>query len=640
MVYQIKNGSVELGANVILRKINFEIRGNEKIAIVGRNGCGKTTLIKLIAGEIELTKIEGEDSFIAKSARLEIGYLKQNPFDNLDLSVDESMQEVFASILEKKKRIDVLLALMEAGKSSLEDVELYTRLHEEFETQGGYFYEKDYNILLKGFGFSLDDKHRRLSEFSGGQLTKLGFIKLLLSKPDVLLLDEPTNHLDINSVEWLEGYLKSYPRAVVIVSHDRMFLDNTVDVVYEIEYGETTRYTGNYSNFVKQKEAHFLERQKAYKLQQAEIARLRALIEKFRGTPTKVSMTDSKLKQIEHMVKIDEPRKFDTKTFVATFTPNRETGKDVFTAKNLVIGYTSPLAKISFVQAKKQRIGIIGGNGLGKSTFLKTIMGAVPKLSGNYEFGWQVDVGYFDQQMAQYSSNKTVLDDFWDLFPNLTETEARNALGAFMFSGEDVFKTVDMLSGGEKVRLALCKILQKKPNFLILDEPTNHMDMIGKETLENMLSAFEGTILFVSHDRYFVKKLANALLVFDGYGAVLYDYNYDEYLLKKSEGTLPSTSKSDVVVQEKNESLKKGKEAYLAGKEKAKAEKRLIKLNEKMEALDLEISNKYLEMQSDEVTSDYLRLCELENEIQALEDSMLKIIDEIDGLEKFLLEGK
>ena len=640
MVYQIKNGSVELGANVILRKINFEIRGNEKIAIVGRNGCGKTTLIKLIAGEIELTKIEGEDSFIAKSARLEIGYLKQNPFDNLDLSVDESMQEVFASILEKKKRIDVLLALMETGKSSLEDVELYTRLHEEFETQGGYFYEKDYNILLKGFGFSLDDKHRRLSEFSGGQLTKLGFIKLLLSKPDVLLLDEPTNHLDINSVEWLEGYLKSYPRAVVIVSHDRMFLDNTVDVVYEIEYGETTRYTGNYSNFVKQKEARFLERQKAYKLQQAEIARLRALIEKFRGTPTKVSMTDSKLKQIEHMIKIDEPRKFDTKTFVATFTPNRETGKDVFTAKNLVIGYTSPLAKISFVQAKKQRIGIIGGNGLGKSTFLKTIMGAVPKLSGNYEFGWQVDVGYFDQQMAQYSSNKTVLDDFWDLFPNLTETEARNALGAFMFSGEDVFKTVDMLSGGEKVRLALCKILQKKPNFLILDEPTNHMDMIGKETLENMLSAFEGTILFVSHDRYFVKKLANALLVFDGYGAVLYDYNYDEYLLKKSEGTLPSASKSDVVVQEKNESLKKGKEAYLAGKEKAKAEKRLIKLNEKMEALDLEISNKHLEMQSDEVTSDYLRLCELENEIQALEDSMLEIIDEIDGLEKFLLEGK
>ncbi len=640
MVYQIKNGSVELGANVILRKISFEIRGNEKIAIVGRNGCGKTTLIKLIAGEIELTKIEGEDSFIAKSARLEIGYLKQNPFDNLDLSVDESMQEVFASILEKKKRIDVLLALMETGKSSLEDVELYTRLHEEFETQGGYFYEKDYNILLKGFGFSLDDKHRRLSEFSGGQLTKLGFIKLLLSKPDVLLLDEPTNHLDINSVEWLEGYLKSYPRAVVIVSHDRMFLDNTVDVVYEIEYGETTRYTGNYSNFVKQKEARFLERQKAYKLQQAEIARLRALIEKFRGTPTKVSMTDSKLKQIEHMVKIDEPRKFDTKTFVAIFTPNRETGKDVFTAKNLVIGYTSPLAKISFVQAKKQRIGIIGGNGLGKSTFLKTIMGAVPKLSGNYEFGWQVDVGYFDQQMAQYSSNKTVLDDFWDLFPNLTETEARNALGAFMFSGEDVFKTVDMLSGGEKVRLALCKILQKKPNFLILDEPTNHMDMIGKETLENMLSAFEGTILFVSHDRYFVKKLANALLVFDGYGAVLFDYNYDEYLLKKSEGTLPSTSKSDVVVQEKNEPLKKGKEAYLAGKEKAKAEKRLIKLNEKMEALDLEISNKHLEMQSDEVTSDYLRLCELENEIQALEDSMLEIIDEIDGIEKFLLEGK
>lgn len=634
MVYQIKNGSVELGANIILRKINFEIRGNEKIAIVGRNGSGKTTLLKLISGEIEMTKIEGEESFIAKSPRLEIGYLKQNPFSDLNVTVDYEMQKVFSSILSKKERLDSLISLMDKGLATSEDIELYTKLEEEFKTQGGYFYEKDYNILLQGFGFSLEDKQKKLSEFSGGQLTKLGFIKLLLSKPDVLLLDEPTNHLDITSVEWLEGYLKEYNRAAIIVSHDRMFLDKVADVVYEIEYGETKRYTGNYSAFVKVKEANFAEWEKAYKLQQAEIKRLRTLIEKFRGTPTKVSMTDSKLKQIEHMVKIAEPRKFDSKTFRATFTPNRETGKDVLITKNLKIGYDLPLATVNMTQYKKQRIGIIGGNGLGKSTFLKTIVGSIPKLGGDFSFGWQVDYGYFDQQMVQYASTKTVLDDFWDLFPSLTETEARGALGAFMFSGDDVFKTVDMLSGGEKVRLALCKILQRKPNFLILDEPTNHMDMIGKETLEKMLSEFDGSILFVSHDRYFVKKLAEALLVFEKDNAVFYDYTYDEYQLKRAEGSLPLAGAT--IQEEKAEPVKKGKEAYLAGKEKARMERRLIKLNERMEMLDGEIEEKKRQSQSDEATSDYLLLCKLSEEIEALEGELFEILEEIDKIEEAL----
>ncbi len=635
MVYQIKNGSVEFGASLILRKINFEIRGNEKIAVVGRNGSGKTTLLRLIAGEVDMTKIEGEDSFIAKGSRVEIGYLKQNPFSDLDITVDSEMKKVFASILAKKERLDTLLSLMESGNASAEDIELYTRLHEEFETQGGYFYEKDYNILLKGFGFSLEDKGRKLSEFSGGQLTKLGFIKLLLSKPDVLLLDEPTNHLDINSVEWLEGYLQSYKRAVVIVSHDRMFIDKIADVVYEIEYGETKRYTGNYSQFVKIKEASYAEQEKHYKLQQAEILRLRTLIEKFRGTPTKVSMTDSKLKQIEHMVLIDEPRKFDTSSFRASFTPARDTGKDVLVVKNLDIGYSSPLCRVNFNLYKKQKIGVIGGNGLGKSTLLKTLIGTQPKLGGEFSLGWQVDVGYFDQQMAQYSSSKTVLDDFWDLFPNLKESEARGALGAFMFTKDDVFKTVDMLSGGEKVRLALAKILQRKPNFLILDEPTNHMDMIGKETLEKMLESFDGSILFVSHDRYFVKKLADALVVIDNGQATFYDYRYDEYILKKNEGSLPLSSVT-AYTKEVAEAPKKGKEAYLASKERTKAEKRLVKLNEKMEALDTEISSKKAQMESDEVTCDYVLLCKLGEEIEALEGELFEILEEIDELEEKL----
>ena len=633
MLYQIKNGSVEFGSSLILRRINFEIRDNEKIAIVGRNGSGKTTLLKLISGEVELTKIEGEDSFIAKSNKLEIGYLKQNPFSNLDLTVDEEIKKLFAPILDMKARLDYLLAEIEKG-DNLELLEEYTRLHEKFEREGGYYYEKEYNMLLTGFGFSFEDKAKRLSEFSGGQLTKLGFIKLLLSKPDILLLDEPTNHLDITSVEWLEEYLKSYKKAVCIVSHDRMFLDRVAEVVYEIEYGETTRYVGNYSKFVAVKEANYEQSLKAYNMQQAEIQRLRTLIEKFRGTPTKVSMTDSKLKQIEHMVKIAEPKKFDTKSFHASFTPNRDTGKDVLTVKNLEIGYDKPLCKVDFKQYKKERIGIIGGNGLGKSTFLKTIIGALPKISGEFAFGWQVDIGYFDQQMAQYNSYKTVLDDFWDTFPSLSETDARRALGAFMFTKDDVFKTVDMLSGGEKVRLALCKILQRKPNLLILDEPTNHMDMIGKETLENMLKEFDGSILFVSHDRYFVKKLADKLIVFEGKTATFYDYTYDEYMLKKSEGTLPLASKENV--SSNAVSPKKGKEAFLAGKEKAKMEKRLAKLNEKLVALDEIIASKRAELEGNEIMSDYVRLCELNDEIEALENEQFEILEEIDEIESNL----
>ena len=635
MTFQIKNGSVEIGANLILKRINFEIRDDEKIAIVGRNGSGKTTLLKLISGEIEMTKIEGEDSFIAKSNKLTIGYLKQNPFSDLNLTVDEEIKKLFIDILRMKERLDFLLSEIEKGEN-IEYLEEYTTLHEKFENVGGYYYEKEYNSLLLGFGFSLKDKDKRLCEFSGGQLTKLGFIRLLLSKPDILLLDEPTNHLDITTVEWLEGYLADYKKAVVIVSHDRMFLDKVVNIVYEIEYGETTRYPGNYSKFVKTKEESYEQNLKAYNMQQAEIKRLKTLIEKFRGTPTKVSMTDSKLKQIEHMVKISEPKKFDTKSFKATFTPNRETGKDVLTVKNLEIGYGFPLCKVNLNQYKKQRIGIIGGNGLGKSTFLKTLMGIIPKISGEYKLGWQVDVGYFDQQLVQYASKKTVLDDFWDTYSSLSETEARRALGAFMFTGEDVFKTVDTLSGGEKVRLALCKILQEKPNFLILDEPTNHMDMIGKETLENMLNEFEGTILFVSHDRYFVKKLANSLLVFEGNSATFYDYTYDEYILKKNEGTLQTLTNETIMP--KDEPIKKGKESFLAGKEKAKMERRLAKLNEKMISLDEEISKKKVELESDEVGSDYVRLCSLNEEIEALENEQFEILTEIDEIETKLKE--
>lgn len=631
MLYQIKNGAVELGGKAILKQIDFEIRDTEKIAVVGRNGCGKTTLLRLINGECDLTR--SESTVYAKSSRATIGYLSQNAFEDYTVTVDEEMQKCFTHIFEMKEKIDTLLAKIEETGDTA-DIERLTLLQDEFEKIGGYYYEKDYNLIFFKFGFKKEDKQRPLSEFSGGQLTKLAFVKLLLQKPDVLLLDEPTNHLDIETTEWLEGYLRDYRGAIVLVSHDRRFIDKLADVVYEIEYGKTKRYVGNYTSFIKQKDADYERQMKEYKAQQAEIARLNALIERFRDTPTKVAMTDSKLKAIEHMEIIEEPRRFDTASFKAEYTPKRATGKDVLMVNNLKIGYDKPLCTVDFKLYKNQRIGIIGPNGIGKSTLVKTLVGELAPLGGSFMLGYNVDVGYYDQKMMVMDSKKTVLDELWDEFPSLTQTQVRNALGAFMFTKDDVFKTVDMLSGGEKVRLALCKIFQKKPNFLILDEPTNHMDMIGKQSLEKMLSAFEGSILFVSHDRYFVNEIATSLLVFDNGSVTHFDLTYDEYVAKKADGVAENEQKPQKTESKREET--KAEKSYNQGKEKARATKRLEKINARLDELDKAIAQKRRELESDEASSDYMLLCRLNEEIEALETEMLTLMEEAEELECLL----
>lgn len=423
---------------------------------------------------------------------------------------------------------------------------------DRFDFMGGYTYKKEYETAIRKFGFSEEDKQKSLSEFSGGQRTKIALIKLLLSKPDILLLDEPTNHLDVQTIEWLEDYLKSYKKSVVIVSHDRMFLDKIVNVVYEIEYGVTTRYPGNFTDFTRRKRENYEKQLKDHEAQRKEIDRLNRIVERFKYKPTKAAMAFSKMKQIEHMQIIDAPNKYDLKTFHADFQPKDESVKNVFKATDLSVGYSpeTPLASLNFELFRGEKLGVIGANGTGKSTLLKTLIGKLSPLSGRLSYGLRVQTGYFDQQMAQVTSPKTVLDYFWDEFPGLNQTEARNALGAFQFSGDDVFKTVDNLSGGEKVRLALCKILKRRPNLLILDEPTNHMDIVGKETLENMLSAYEGTLIFVSHDRYFVNKLADRLIVFGQNGAEFLPYGYTEYEEKqkasqKEEPESPQAKKNE-----------------------------------------------------------------------------------------------
>ncbi len=636
MLYQISDGAVEFADNLILHDINFEIRNTEKIAVVGRNGCGKTTLLKLIAGEVEMAQWDGGSPSIAKAGNPEIGYLKQIAFDNPDITLEEEIRKVFEPMIRRKAELEAAARELETDYSE-EKVQRYTAMEEAFKDDGGYYFEKEYEVLIRQFGFSQEERKKPLRDFSGGQQTKIAFIKLLLSKPDILLLDEPTNHLDITTIEWLEGYLKNYPKAVVVVSHDRMFLDNIVDVVYEIEYGTARRYPGNYTAFVQRKKENYDKQMKDHLAQQKEIERLQHMVDRFKNKPTKVSMARSKMKAIEHMDIIEAPDRYDNRTFHAHFQPDKETGNDVLSVSNLVIGYDKPLSTISVEVKKGEKLGILGGNGLGKSTFLKTIVDKIPALSGEYRFGVNVQIGYFDQQMAMYNSNKTVLDDYWDEFPALPETEIRNALGAFMFSGEDVFKNVNMLSGGEKVRLALCKILKRKPNVLILDEPTNHMDIVGKETLESMLKEFKGTLIFVSHDRYFVKKVADRLLVFEDGTTHLYQFGYEEYQEKlDKEAVLVDGYKANAVLggaisqngsavgeSDKAASNSAKKPYYNPGKERSKLEKKVQKAEEELAGKEARLEELKQELLRPEYQSSYSKLTEIQTQIDALEEEIM-----------------
>lgn len=665
MLYQISNGAVAFGDDVILHSIDFEIRNTEKIAIVGRNGCGKTTLLKLISGEVEMEKLDSDESaFIAKAGNPEIGYLKQIAFDDPDVTLEQEVRKCFVKMDERKAELARAAAELEHDYSD-EKVARYTAMEEAFKDDGGYYYEKEYEVMIRKFGFSDDERKKPIRDFSGGQQTKIAFIKLLLSKPDILLLDEPTNHLDVTTIEWLEGYLKSYPKAVVVVSHDRMFLDNVVDVVYEIEYGTARRYPGNYTNFIARKKENYDKQMKDHIAQQKEIERLQRMVTRFKGKPTKTAMAQSKQKAIDRMVIIEAPDKYDNKTFHANFQPEKETGNDVLYTSELAIGYDHPLSVVSLDLKRGEKLGILGGNGLGKSTFLKIIVGKIPALSGEYRFGTNVQIGYFDQQMAMYTSSKTVLDDFWDEYPNLTETEARNALGAFLFSGEDVFKNVNMLSGGEKVRLALCKILKTRPNVLVLDEPTNHMDIVGKETLESMLKDYKGTLIFVSHDRYFVKKVATQLLVFEDGTTNLYQFGYEQYQekldreaeesknvyrgnaifggaisqngssqtgsdVKRSTsqtgaaGNVGESTNANSAAQAGGMAVSStGKAYYNPGKERSKIQKKVKKAEEDLAVKEAKLDELKAELMKPEYQSSYSKLTEIQNEIDALEEEIL-----------------
>lgn len=504
MLYQIKDGTVSAGGKVILSHIDFEIHGTEKIAVVGKNGAGKTTLLNVIAGAIPLDRDDKRmGPGILCSRKVMTGMLSQQAF------------------AEEHRTVEELLLWSCPFRDSFD--------RERFE------YEREYDRLFTGLGFAKEDKKKPISRFSGGEQTKIALIRLLLEKPDILLLDEPTNHLDTETCEWLEGYMGQYGRAVVMVSHDRFFLDRTADVVYELSEGRLTRYPGNYTHYREEKLKKIQIQKKAYERQQEELERLGGLVERFKHKPNKASFARAKRKAMERMERVDRPQEDDSHIFTGEIIPEVPGSKWVFTSEHLKVGYDKALLEITMRIRKGQKIAILGSNGAGKTTFLKTVAGFLPPVDGEFSLGNHTTIGYFDQHSAGLQSGKTVFEHFTGVFPSLTQKDARSILGAYLFGGREAEKKVSSLSGGEKARLVLAELLQSRPNFLVLDEPTNHMDIRAKENLESAFRAYKGTILFVSHDRYFIRQIADAVLIFENQAVMYYPFGYEHYLERKKK---------------------------------------------------------------------------------------------------------
>lgn len=592
MILSVKNLTINLSGENILDSISFSMKIGEKIAIVGRNGCGKSTLLKAIMNLIPIDKGE-----IYYNNSLKISYLSQVYFDNLNNTVEKEMLDVFKEVISLEQELIRISNELKENHDN-EKLNKLAKLQNYFEENDGYTYNSKIRTVLFGLGFSENDLTRKINEFSGGQKTKIFLAKILLENPDLLLLDEPTNHLDIKAIEWLESFLSSYKKSIILVSHDRIFINRIVSRVLEIEYGKIYDYKGNYDSFLKQKEEEFEKNSERFLRQQKEIKRLEEIIEKFRFK--RASFAQSKIKYLNRMEKIDNPQKSNDKVFKAKFKTKLKGGKNVLSLLDFQFGYDKKLGTVNLEILKGQRICVMGENGCGKSTLLKTIVDLIPNLGGFKALGHQIEIGYFDQQLLALNTNKTVLDELWDENPELTHTEIRTILGQFLFSADDVYKQVSVLSGGEKVRLALSKLMLKQANFLILDEPTNHLDILSKEKLEESLKEYDGTILFVSHDRYFIKKIATSVLNFENNQWNFYENTYKDYLEdKKTANEIKQKDTEKVIVKKPKQKYNIKKiEAEIDELEKLLEQKRDLRYEEeyyqdsfKMQLLNDEIDD-------------------------------------------------
>lgn len=637
MNLQLSNITKSYGSQDVLQQANLTVRSNEKIALVGRNGCGKTTLLKMITGEEE-----PDSGDVFKSENSRVGYLAQITFSGEDRTVYEELLDEFSEVIALEKRIEEQARILESDYSE-KQLEKYEQLQNRFESLGGYDYEHELRSVFMNSGFEEEELDKKISEFSSGQRTRIALVKLLLSKPDLLLLDEPTNHLDVSAIEWLEGYVARYPKAVILVSHDRMFLEHTATEIVELEFGKTRRYPGSYTHYLKAKEEYLAKNHEAFLRQQKEIERLEGLIEKFRYKKNKAAFAQSKIKYLNRMERIEDS-KSDQSRLKASFQSGRKGGERVLEVENLEIGYEPghPLTKVSFKMMRKDRLAIIGPNGIGKSTLLKTLMDRLPALSGQWHFGHQIDVGYFDQDSSDLKSSNTVIDELWDENPDATQTEIRSTLARFLFTGDEVFKQTFDISGGERVCLALAKLMMDHDNLLVLDEPTNHLDIPAREALENSLKEFDGTLLFVSHDRMFLSKMANRILEIDENGnSHLYSMSYDEYTQKKKDGTLveaPAEKQAGVKKSGSVPASEKEKPESLTYEQRNSIKNRVARLEKMIEEAEADLEALEELKYEPEYYQDFRKMEELEADIDQKKTDLDHLNQEWEE-KSLLLEG-
>lgn len=637
MLIQLNNVTKNFVVNEVFSNVKMEINDKDRIAIVGRNGAGKSTLLKIISGEIDF---DNGERTVSKDTT--IGYLSQEFIVREDLSIYEEMITCFNEIIELEKELEKIS--YELTSENIENnpglLDKYDRLQNQVLTHKDYHYKSKIDSVLYGLDFDKEVFNKKISTFSGGEKTRLSMAKLLLSEPDLLILDEPTNHLDMENVAWLENYLSSYNGAIVIVSHDRYFIDKVVSVVYNLEFGKLKKYVGNYSNFLRQYEEDYEKNLKEYVSQQKDIKRLEEFVQKNIARASTSKMAKSRQKVLDKMEIIDNPRK-DDKAANIEFRIKEQSGRDVLIVNDLQVGYEEQVGqKYNFSVYKGDRIAIVGKNGIGKSTLIKTIAKKQKKLGGNIQYGSKVSLGYYDQKQAEFESSKTVLNELWDEYPLMKEAEVRTVLGRFLFRGDDVLKIVRDLSGGEKARLQLAKLMLEKNNLLILDEPTNHLDITSKQVLEEALENYEGTILFVSHDRYFINKIANKVFDIIEEGYSLYLGNYDYYLEKREQEKIAKRLKEEKIA----ETVVKEVNNYVLGKEEKRRIRKLERTRDELifqiDELESKIKRVNEELMKEEVYTDVVKtqewnrkLKELTLELDEKNNSWLEIEEELESIQ-------
>ncbi len=613
MVLSCQNISKAYGADEILNQINFHIEAKEKLAIVGINGAGKSTLLKIIMGEEE-----ADEGQVIIGKDITVGYLAQHQDSYYDKTIYEELLSVKQDVINLQNQIRELENNMKnlSGKELEEALDRYTKMNHTFEQQDGYVFESMITGILKGLGFSEDDFHRPVSELSGGQKTRVSLGRLLLSRPDIILLDEPTNHLDLNNIRWLEGYLGNYDGAVIIVSHDRYFLDKIVTKVVEIENTKATIYHGNYSYYAQKREEVRLSKYRAYMNQQAEIKHQEEVITKLKqfNREKSIKRAESREKMLNRIERIEKPQEINDEMRL-TLTPAVESGNDVLFIDGLSKSFGNHVIfeNVHMDIKRGERVALIGNNGTGKTTILKIINQLLPKDSGTITLGAQVHIGYYDQEHQVLHTDKTIFDELQDAYPAMTNTKVRNLLAAFLFTGDDVFKQIKDLSGGERGRVSLAKLMLSNANFLILDEPTNHLDIVSKEILENALKHYTGTLLYVSHDRYFINQTATRILDLTKNGIKSYIGNYDYYVEQQLVSTAQAEEKSTAV---KNETEAK-KDWKLAKEEQAKERKKqndLKKCENRIEELEALITSLDEQMSDAAIATNVEKLTALSKE--------------------------